>query len=108
MQRLPYFRRSGGRDHLFVFPSGRGATVFRDWKQHIANSIFLSPEGHFTDNYADQAPYFHGWKDVLIPGRLDTRKDGLLAAAKPQRERKTLGIFYGTHQARYFCRRSDK
>eukprot|EP00951_Prasinocladus_malaysianus_P008567 scaffold62283_cov51-Prasinocladus_malaysianus.AAC.2 len=22
---LPYFRRSAGRDHVFVFPSGRGA-----------------------------------------------------------------------------------
>eukprot|EP00238_Polyblepharides_amylifera_P002594 CAMPEP_0196575454 /NCGR_PEP_ID=MMETSP1081-20130531/4928_1 /TAXON_ID=36882 /ORGANISM="Pyramimonas amylifera, Strain CCMP720" /LENGTH=504 /DNA_ID=CAMNT_0041893761 /DNA_START=149 /DNA_END=1663 /DNA_ORIENTATION=- len=100
VQSLPYFRRSGGRDHIFVFPSGRGATVFRDWKQHIGQSIFLSPEGHFTDNYAAQAPYFHTHKDIAIPGRLDNRKDGLVAAAKPQKTRTTLGIFYGTHQGK--------
>lgn len=100
VQALPYFRRSGGRDHIFVFPSGRGATVFRDWRQHIGQSIFLSPEGHFTDNYADQAPYFHSHKDIVIPGRLDQRKAGLLYRSKPQAQRTLLGIFYGTHQGK--------
>eukprot|EP00959_Pyramimonas_sp_CCMP1952_P019204 405832-Pyramimonas_sp.AAC.1 len=55
-------------------------------------------QGHFTDNYADQAPYFHSHKDIAIPGRLDTRKAGLLYRSKPQAQRTTLGIFYGTHQ----------
>ncbi|KAK3244203.1 hypothetical protein CYMTET_46175, partial [Cymbomonas tetramitiformis] len=67
---------------------------------HIPNSIFLSPEGHFTDNYADQAPYFNTWKDIVIPGRVDSRKVALMDAAKPQSERRMLGIFMGTHQGK--------
>lgn len=99
IQQMPYFRRSGGRDHIFVFPSGRGATTFPAWKEHIAQSIFLGPEGHFTDNYASVGtPYFSTWKDIVIPGRLDTRKDGLASAAKLQRDRRNLAIFYGTAQ----------
>lgn len=98
---LPYFRRSAGRDHVFVFPSGRGATCFRDWKRYIPNSIFLSPEGHFTDNLAMSAPYFNTWKDVVIPGRVDARGKVLRNEAKPLSKRNILGIFMGTDQGKY-------
>lgn len=71
---MPYFRRSGGRDHIFVFPrfffffselcvlltfgkvlvidahfhallcSGAGAHLFRSWAKFINRSIILTPE----------------------------------------------------------------
>ena len=29
--KLPYFNRTDGRDHIFVFAGARGPTIFRDW-----------------------------------------------------------------------------
>ncbi|KAJ4700881.1 Exostosin family protein [Melia azedarach] len=45
LSQMPYFRRSGGRDHIFVFPSGAGAHLFRSWATYINRSIILTPEG---------------------------------------------------------------
>lgn len=50
---LPYFQRSDGRDHIFLWPSGRGPTLFKDWKCHAPNSLFITPEGHYTSPYRD-------------------------------------------------------
>ncbi|XP_065630627.1 probable glucuronosyltransferase Os02g0520750 isoform X3 [Quercus suber] len=44
LSQMPYFRRSGGRDHIFVFPSGAGAHFFRSWATYINRSIILTPE----------------------------------------------------------------
>lgn len=41
---MPYFRLSGGRDHIFVFPSGAGAHLFRSWATYLNRSIILTPE----------------------------------------------------------------
>ncbi|GHP07448.1 hypothetical protein PPROV_000619000 [Pycnococcus provasolii] len=98
----PYFRRNGGRDHMFVFPSGRGVTCFREWRRYIPQSIILGPEGHFTDNYAAVGtPYFHVHKDIVIPGRVDHRRHTLLEKAKPLgKPRRYLAAFYGNHQGK--------
>lgn len=51
---LPHFHRNGnGRDHVFLWPSGRGPTLFKDWRCHVADSIFITPEGHYTSPYRD-------------------------------------------------------
>lgn len=79
LSQMPYFRRSGGRDHIFVFPryfffhelcvlltfgkvlvidahihalhfSGAGAHLFRSWAKFINRSIILTPEV-FTYSY---------------------------------------------------------
>lgn len=35
MNDLPYWNRTQGRDHLWVFPGARGPHIFKDWKKHI-------------------------------------------------------------------------
>ncbi|XP_062117852.1 probable glucuronosyltransferase Os01g0926700 isoform X1 [Humulus lupulus] len=44
LNQLPYFRLSGGRNHIFVFPSGAGAHLFKSWEIYINRSIILTPE----------------------------------------------------------------
>lgn len=61
------------RKLVFIFPSGRGATIFPSWRLEIAQSIFLSPEPHFSDAHRDEAPYFDIKKDIIIPGYVDSR-----------------------------------
>lgn len=41
----PWWNRTEGRDHVFVFPGARGPNIFKDWKRTIKKSIFLTPEG---------------------------------------------------------------
>ena len=49
---LPYFRRSRGRDHVFVFGSGMSVSVFENWKAHIPESIVLTPETELFNDLA--------------------------------------------------------
>ena len=44
----PWWNRTQGRDHFFVFAGARGPHIFKDWKKHIKKSIFLTPEGDRT------------------------------------------------------------
>uniref|UniRef100_A0A8I7BD89 Exostosin GT47 domain-containing protein n=1 Tax=Hordeum vulgare subsp. vulgare TaxID=112509 RepID=A0A8I7BD89_HORVV len=69
LSQMPYFRRSGGRDHIFVFPSGAGAHLFRSWATFLNRSIILTPEGDRTDKRGISA--FNTWKDIIIPGNVD-------------------------------------
>ncbi|KAE8659017.1 nodulin MtN3 family protein [Hibiscus syriacus] len=69
LSQMPYFRRSGGRDHIFVFPSGSGAHVFRSWSTYLNRSIILTPEGDRADKRNVSA--FNTWKDIIIPGNVD-------------------------------------
>jgi len=96
IDRLPYIKKSGGRDHVFVWPSGRGPTLYKNWRCKIPNSIFLTPEGFYTDPYRDLAPYFDPWKDVVIPGFMDARKDTYLETNKKTSKRTKLASFAGT------------
>ncbi|CAL5386582.1 unnamed protein product [Camellia sinensis] len=68
LSQMPYFRLSGGRNHIFVFPSGAGATFFRSWATYLNRSIFLTPEGDRTDKRDTSA--FNTWKDIIILGML--------------------------------------
>nr|GEW81580.1 probable glucuronosyltransferase GUT1 [Tanacetum cinerariifolium] len=69
LSQMPYFRLSGGRDHIFVFPSGAGAHLFKSWATYINRSIILTPEGDRTDKRDTSA--FNTWKDIIIPGNVD-------------------------------------
>jgi len=90
----PYFNRTDGRDHVFVFAGARGPTIFRDWQKEIPHSIYLTPEGDRT------LPQFDTWKDIVIPGLeydkrmyLEEHRNELV---KNPPKRKILAMFRGT------------
>ncbi|XP_037423195.1 probable glucuronosyltransferase Os03g0107900 [Triticum dicoccoides] len=98
---MPYFRRSGGRDHIFVFPSGAGAHLFRSWATFLNRSIILTPEGDRTDKRGISA--FNTWKDVIIPGNVDdsmVKPDARAVQPIPLTKRKYLANFLGRAQGK--------
>ncbi|XVF37094.1 hypothetical protein REPUB_Repub19eG0115800 [Reevesia pubescens] len=99
LSQMPYFRRSGGRDHIFVFPSGAGAHLFRSWATYINRSIILTPEGDRTDKKDTSA--FNTWKDIIIPGNVDdgmTKKGATIFQPLPLAKRKYLANYLGRAQ----------
>lgn len=81
---------------VFIFPSGRGATIFPSWRTEIGQSIFLSPEPHHSDAHKYEAPYFDLKKDIVIPGYLDKRMAyGLLKRKRSWTTRRYLFTFVG-------------
>ena len=94
VKKMPYFNKTDGRDHVFVFAGARGPTIFRDWKREIPNSIYLTPEGDRT------LPQFDTWKDIVIPGleydkRLYRAEHRQVLVDEPPK-RKFLAMFRGT------------
>lgn len=101
LSQMPYFRRSGGRNHIFVFPSGAGATLFRSWATYLNRSIILTPEGDRTDK-RDMSS-FNTWKDIIIPGNVDdgmTKDEATLVKPLPLSKRKYLANFLGRAQGK--------
>ncbi|XP_010534533.1 PREDICTED: probable glucuronosyltransferase Os03g0107900 isoform X2 [Tarenaya hassleriana] len=101
LKQMPYFRRSGGRDHVFVFPSGAGAHLFRSWSTFINRSIILTPEGDRTDKKDTSA--FDTWKDIIIPGNVDdgmTRNGPPAVRPLPLSKRKYLANYLGRAQGK--------
>ncbi|XP_020600094.1 probable glucuronosyltransferase Os03g0107900 isoform X2 [Phalaenopsis equestris] len=103
LRQMPYFHLSGGRDHVFVFPSGAGAHLFRAWAIFLNRSIILTPEGDRTDKRPISS--FHTWKDIIIPGNVD---DGLttfygsrIVQPLPLSKRKYLANFLGRAQGKF-------
>lgn len=99
LSRMPYFRLSGGRNHIFVFPSGAGATLFRSWATYLNRSIILTPEGDRTDKR--NVSSFNTWKDIIIPGNVDnemTDHGGGLVKPLPLSKRKYVANFLGRAQ----------
>lgn len=99
LSQMPYFRRSGGRDHIFVFPSGNGAHFFTSWKTFLNRSIFLTPEGDRTKNKNTSS--FDTWKDIIIPGNVDdemTKNGDALVKPLPLSNRKYLANYLGRAQ----------
>ncbi|KAJ3681453.1 hypothetical protein LUZ60_015942 [Juncus effusus] len=98
LSQMPYFRRSGGRDHIFVFPSGAGAHLFKSWNKYLNLSIFLTPEGDRTDKKNTSA--FNTWKDIIIPGNIDDSMTGgsPIINPLPLNKRKYLANFLGRAQ----------
>ncbi|GAV76651.1 Exostosin domain-containing protein [Cephalotus follicularis] len=101
LSQMPYFRRSGGRDHIFVFPSGAGAHLFKSWATYINRSIILTPEGDRTDKRDTSA--FDTWKDIIIPGNVDdgmTKYGDTIVQPLPLLKRKYLANFLGRAQGK--------
>nr|CAB3478883.1 unnamed protein product [Digitaria exilis] len=101
LSQMPYFRRSGGRDHIFVFPSGAGAHLFRSWATFLNRSIILTPEGDRTDKRGTSA--FNTWKDIIIPGNVDdsmVKSDGRAVQPIALTKRKYLANFLGRAQGK--------
>ncbi|KAB2603630.1 glucuronosyltransferase [Pyrus ussuriensis x Pyrus communis] len=101
LSQMPYFRRSGGRDHIFVFPSGAGAHLFRSWATFINRSIILTPEGDRTDKKDTSA--FNTWKDIIIPGNVEdgmTTNGPALVHPLPISKRKYLANYLGRAQGK--------
>lgn len=98
---LPYLSRSGGRDHIFAF---HYVDLFPSWRQHIARSVFLTPETEVgfersrSDFDLDQKfyPPFDPDKDLSVPPYLNMQDVlGFHRNAKPLAERKHLACFTG-------------
>ncbi|AAF87908.1 Hypothetical protein [Arabidopsis thaliana] len=101
LSQMPYFRRSGGRDHIFVFPSGAGAHLFRSWSTFINRSIILTPEADRTDKKDTTA--FNSWKDIIIPGNVDdamTKNGQPDVQPLPLSKRKYLANYLGRAQGK--------
>ncbi|VFR00287.1 unnamed protein product [Cuscuta campestris] len=101
LSQMPYFRLSGGRNHIFVFPSGAGAHLFKSWATYLNRSIILTPEGDRTDKRDTSA--FNTWKDVIIPGNVDdgmTTSGSRLVEPLPLSKRKYLANFLGRAQGK--------
>ncbi|KAK4859506.1 hypothetical protein QYF36_006658 [Acer negundo] len=102
LSQMPYFRRSGGRDHIFVFPSGAGAHLFKSWATYINRSIILTPEGDRTDKRDTSA--FNTWKDIIIPGNVEdgmTKHGPKLVQPLPLSRRKYLANYLGRAQGKF-------
>ncbi|KAK1394479.1 putative beta-1,4-xylosyltransferase IRX10 [Heracleum sosnowskyi] len=101
LSQMPYFRLSGGRNHIFVFPSGAGAHLFKSWATYLNRSIILTPEGDRTDKRDTSA--FNTWKDLIIPGNVDdgmTTRGTRFVEPLPLSERKHLANFLGRAQGK--------
>jgi len=60
IEEAPYFNRSNGRDHVYLFAQGFSARLAGDWKEY-KNGIFMVHNGEFTA--AEYTPH----KDFTIP-----------------------------------------
>ncbi|KAJ6953082.1 hypothetical protein NC652_004924 [Populus alba x Populus x berolinensis] len=101
LSQMPYFRRSGGRDHIFVFPSGAGAHLFRSWATYINRSIILTPEADRTDKKDTSA--FNTWKDIIIPGNVEdgmTKRGVAMVQPLTLSKRKYLANYLGRAQGK--------
>lgn len=58
----PWFNKSGGLDHVFIFPSGQGPLIFPSHATYIHNSIFILAEGDRSQKH--NCPF----KDIIVPG----------------------------------------
>mmetsp|Transcript_2730 Transcript_2730/g.7626 ORF Transcript_2730/g.7626 Transcript_2730/m.7626 type:complete len:1120 (-) Transcript_2730:96-3455(-) len=63
---LPYYSRYDGKDHVFIFAGGDGASRFPKWRDYIPQSIIMTPESGYLkgEKIVSYAP----GRDVLIPG----------------------------------------
>ncbi|KAF2296613.1 hypothetical protein GH714_000577 [Hevea brasiliensis] len=98
LSQMPYFRRSGGRDHVL---SSLGAHLFRSWATYINRSIILTPEGDRTDKRDTSA--FNTWKDIIIPGNVEdgmTKRGASMVQPLPLSKRKYLANYLGRAQGK--------
>ncbi|CAJ1433023.1 unnamed protein product [Effrenium voratum] len=78
VKELPYFQRSGGRDHIF---SLHYIDLFPSWRKRIPRSVFLTPETEVGFERSleefgldqNRFPPFNPLKDVVVPPYLNLR-----------------------------------
>jgi hypothetical protein len=58
----PWFQKSGGGDHIFIFPSGQGSAIFPSSERYTKNSIYILAEGDRSRMNSN------AFKDVIVPG----------------------------------------
>uniref|UniRef100_A0A166GF87 Exostosin GT47 domain-containing protein n=1 Tax=Daucus carota subsp. sativus TaxID=79200 RepID=A0A166GF87_DAUCS len=96
LSQMPYFRLSGGRDHIFVFP--------RNTAMMLISSLKTAPvqmQGDRTDKRDTSA--FNTWKDLIIPGNVDdgmTTQGARFVEPLPLSKRKHLANFLGRAQGK--------
>ena len=75
VQRLPYFGRSGGRDHIFVWSAGFGVDgPHASWRSTIRDAVFLMTEPELWNPYANVSqPGFNASTYMFIW----SRKEGI-------------------------------
>ncbi|CAD7936752.1 unnamed protein product [Amoebophrya sp. A25] len=96
--KLKHFRRTEGRDHVFVW--GAGFSVdgpFRNWRKYIKDSIFLMAETEYWNPYHWQTEKpFNFAKDIVLPGRIQVSEIAQHNEhAMPMEERPWVGDFVG-------------
>ncbi|CAK0870545.1 unnamed protein product [Prorocentrum cordatum] len=74
--KLKHFKRSDGRDHVFVWGAGFAVDgPFQNWRSYIQRSIFLMTETEFWNPYKWQIrSNYNAAKDIVLPGRLSIRE----------------------------------
>lgn len=60
MQDYPYWNRSDGRDHIFMFAQGFGARLAGDWRKY-RHATFLVHNGDYEEDHYDTH------KDIVVP-----------------------------------------
>jgi hypothetical protein len=101
----PWFDRSGGADHIFVWVDDV-EIFFPSWRKFIPHSIFLTPDAVrpgqqwkysiFPDK--KEPPMFDPWRDVVVPSYTDTaRVASLRRFNRPLSTRRILGSFFGRY-----------
>ena len=72
----PYWSRTEGRDHIFIFPSERGPSLLNEGNMlRIKKSIFL------TGLTVYKPSVFEPWKDIVVPA-WRTNGSGVIPAAE--------------------------
>ena len=80
VQKMPYWKRYGGRDHIFIFPHSFGSCIGNPYDEfrkegdlhaslmnQIGNSIFLTYDAQPYDNGEILRPCYDPEKDIVIP-----------------------------------------
>lgn len=92
--KLPYWERQGGKDHIFLF-SDQGMNFFPEWRDYIPHSMFLVTEA-LTPGCGYSC--FNPWKDIVLPGHTDYFRYRRMASFnKPTDQRSLLFNFHGRH-----------
>jgi len=98
IKKLPYFEKTKGRDHVFVFSGGHGVDgPFFSWRKYIKDSIFLVIEPELWNKYHMQTePSYSFHKDILIPGKTTSDLvDFIIRTRQDVDQRKYLADFVG-------------
>eukprot|EP00962_Isochrysis_galbana_P028164 scaffold8873_cov165-Isochrysis_galbana.AAC.1 len=77
---------------MWIFGSGRGVSIFPSWRKHIADCIFIGPEGDERTGWV--APHV---KDVIVPGFIGPPPIAQSAAFESQAVRPIFAHFRGSY-----------